>query len=125
MRKVIVRILFIAISTTFCLIFGSCNVSKKNTEKSLEKDENMLDEELLQFVDGYQAADYDTYNQPAKINGLKFEKVYVVGKYDGEGFEDAGNLSLHLIDAKQRKWHLRMDAVKADNKQVYDSFNRN
>lgn len=122
MKKTIIKVLIIAISSFLCLIFYSCKAHKIDDKEVLDTKVDAIDEELLKFVDGYQAADYETYNQPAKINGLKFDKVYIIGKYVGEVFEDAGNISSFLIDAEQNKWYLRVDSIKADNKQVYDNL---
>ena len=39
-------------------------------------------------TNGYVAGDYSIYSKAAKENGKKYDKLYVVGKFSGDPFEN-------------------------------------
>ena len=69
-----------------------------------------------EITKGYELADYDIYSLPAKENGKKYEKIYVVGKITEELFENNKDIiCAYLLDESNQKWFMQIDSNKSDN----------
>lgn len=106
MKKVFQIYLFIVTM----VIFSACSKDLNMTIKV----ENQTNEKIREFSEGYVVANYDVYDLPAKENGRKYDKVYVVGKFENEFFEDGEYIVNYLVDNEGNKYWLRLDSKKSD-----------
>lgn len=72
-----------------------------------------------EVTDGYMLGDYETYAEAAKVNGKKYDKLYVVGKFFDEPFEDGNLFSCYFVDENNKKYLLKMDSKKTELKDGY------
>ena len=106
MKKIFQIYLFIVTM----VIFSACSKDLNMTIKV----ENQTNEKIREFSEGYVVANYDVYDLPAKENGRKYDKVYVVGKFENEFFEDGEYIVNYLVDNEGNKYWLRLDSKKFD-----------
>ena len=71
------------------------------------------------IINGYEKADFDMYNSPGKVNGLKYKKIYVIGKLINEIKETSESLNCDFEDLNNKIWFLRLDKPRSSNIDKY------
>lgn len=96
----------------------ACQNSVQTKEKKFDYSANIPSD----FLIGYSEADYNVYNTPAKVNGLKYDKIYLKGRIINEFTEKKDIINCDFIDNNDNIWLLKLDKTRSANYDLYKSI---